>query len=130
MHSRHTLCELRNQRDTSKSMILVPLLNPKFAIGLAARLSRTSGSGHSRVERPRTSMLRKLVILAVVLAIIGAAVFWVVTIPATVPANTLQSHTPSLANGRTMFFAGGCASCHATPQQDDKTRLGGGFALK
>src|ERR1700704_1905149 len=31
-------CELRNQRDTSKSMILVPLLNPKFAIGLAARL--------------------------------------------------------------------------------------------
>ncbi len=75
-------------------------------------------------------MLRKLVILAVVLAIIGAAVFWVVTIPATVPANTLKPHTPSLANGRTMFFAGGCASCHATPQQDDKTRLGGGFALK
>jgi hypothetical protein len=28
--------ELRNQRDTSNSMILVPLLNPKFAIGLAA----------------------------------------------------------------------------------------------
>jgi hypothetical protein len=30
-------CELRNQRDTSNSMTLVPLLNPKFAIGLAAR---------------------------------------------------------------------------------------------
>src|SRR5262249_55050936 len=30
-------CELRNPRDTSKSMILVPLLNPKFAIGFAAR---------------------------------------------------------------------------------------------
>src|SRR2546426_1672000 len=75
-------------------------------------------------------MLRKLVILAVVLAIIGAAVFWVVTIPATIPANTLQPHTPSLANGRTMFFAGGCASCHATPRQDDKTRLSGGVALK
>src|SRR5207237_2748910 len=42
-------CELRNQRDTSKSMILVPLLNPKFAIGLPARLSRTSGSGHESV---------------------------------------------------------------------------------
>src|SRR3989454_4935644 len=39
-------CELRNQRDTSDSIILVPLLNPKFAIGLSARLSRTSGSGH------------------------------------------------------------------------------------
>jgi hypothetical protein len=32
----HALRELRNRKDTSKSMILVPLLNPKFAIGLAA----------------------------------------------------------------------------------------------
>src|ERR671930_1403140 len=31
-------CELRNQRDTSKFRFLVPLLNPKFAIGLAARV--------------------------------------------------------------------------------------------
>src|SRR2546427_7497370 len=37
--------ELRNQRDTSKSMILVPLLNPKFAIGLLGTAVRTSGSG-------------------------------------------------------------------------------------
>src|SRR6266511_1901838 len=29
-------CELLNPRDTSNFMILVPLLNPKFAIGLAA----------------------------------------------------------------------------------------------
>ena len=29
-----------------------------------------------------------------------------------------------------MFWAGGCASCHATPNQDDKTKLGGGLALK
>ena len=29
-----------------------------------------------------------------------------------------------------MFLAGGCASCHATPDQDDKTRLGGGLGLK
>ena len=32
-----------------------------------------------------------------------------------------------LENGRMMFFAGGCASCHATPRQDDRTRLGGGL---
>src|SRR2546426_4796247 len=40
-------CKLRNQRDTSKSMILVPLLNPKFAIGLPARLCelRVRGTG-------------------------------------------------------------------------------------
>ena len=36
---------------------------------------------------------------------------------------------PDLANGETMFNAGGCASCHATPKQDDKRRLGGGLAL-
>jgi mono/diheme cytochrome c family protein len=75
-------------------------------------------------------MLRKLTILIVVLAAIGLAVFWIVTIPATVPASALGTHTPNLDNGRTMFFAGGCASCHATPGQDDRTRLGGGLPLK
>ena len=29
-----------------------------------------------------------------------------------------------------MFYAGGCASCHMSPDQDDKTRLGGGRPLK
>jgi mono/diheme cytochrome c family protein len=28
-----------------------------------------------------------------------------------------------------LFYAGGCASCHAVPKQPDKTRLGGGLAL-
>src|SRR5713226_1148799 len=40
-------CELRNQRDTSKSMILVPLLNPKFAIGLPPRLCELRVRGTS-----------------------------------------------------------------------------------
>jgi hypothetical protein len=39
-------CELRNRRDTSNFMILVPLLNPKFATALAANCVRTSGSRH------------------------------------------------------------------------------------
>jgi mono/diheme cytochrome c family protein len=75
-------------------------------------------------------MVRKLFILAVVAAIIGLGVFWFVTIPATVPASALAAYTPNLANGQTMFNAGGCASCHATPGQDDRTKLGGGFGLK
>jgi len=69
-------------------------------------------------------MLRKLFLLAIVAAVIGAGVFWFVTIPATVPASALSAHTPDQANGKTIFHAGGCASCHATPGQDDKTRLG------
>ena len=39
-------CELRNQRGTSKLMILVPLLNLKFFIELAGSLERTSNSQH------------------------------------------------------------------------------------
>ena len=75
-------------------------------------------------------MLRKLIPLAVVAAVIGLAVFWFVTIPATLPASALANRTPDLANGKTMFYAGGCASCHATPNQEDKTKLGGGLGLK
>ena len=75
-------------------------------------------------------MLRRLVVLALIAAVVGFGVFWVVTIPATVPASALGSHVPSLENGKTLFLIGGCASCHATPGQDDKTRLGGGFGLK
>ena len=40
-----------------------------------------------------------------------------------------EARTANLANGETMFHAGGCASCHATPRQDDKRKLGGGLAL-
>src|SRR6266568_178868 len=43
-------CELRNQRDTSKYMILVPLLNPKFAIGLPARLCELRVRGTSGIR--------------------------------------------------------------------------------
>ncbi len=75
-------------------------------------------------------MLRKLILLAIAAAAAGLAVFWFVTIPATVPASALASRSTDPANGKEMFYAGGCASCHATPGQDDKTRLGGGLGLK
>ena len=75
-------------------------------------------------------MWRKLAILVALLAAIGLAVFWFVTIPATVAASALGPDTPNLDNGKTMFYAGGCASCHATPNQEDRTRLGGGLGLK
>lgn len=75
-------------------------------------------------------MLRKIIISLVVLAALGLGVFWVVTIPATVPASALPQRTPNLDNGKAMFFAGGCSSCHATPGQDDKSKLGGGLGLK
>jgi mono/diheme cytochrome c family protein len=46
-----------------------------------------------------------------------------------VAANTLPAYRPNLANGAMTFNAGGCSSCHAVPDQPDRTRLGGGLAI-
>jgi mono/diheme cytochrome c family protein len=75
-------------------------------------------------------MLRKLVGVALLVAALGLGAFWFLTIPSAVPASALPQRNPDLGNGRTMFLIGGCSSCHATPEQDDKTRLGGGLGLK
>ena len=74
-------------------------------------------------------MLRKLLLPGAGAALLGLAALWFLTIPATVPASALGPHAPDLANGRTMFLAGDCSSCHATPLQRDATRLGGGLGL-
>ena len=55
-------------------------------------------------------MLRKLVVAGAVVVILGLAAFWILTIPAAVPASALGPRTPDLANGKAMFYAGGCAS--------------------
>ena len=77
--------------------------------------------------------MNKLMIGAAAAVIAAAVLFWILTIPATVPASALPAYTPNVGNGRTMFYVGGCASCHATPDNDpkkiDPTRLGGGLAL-
>jgi mono/diheme cytochrome c family protein len=74
-------------------------------------------------------MLRKLIVLAVVAGLVGLGLFWFLTIPSTVPASALGAHQPNLANGKEMFYVGGCTSCHAVPGQEDKTKLGGGLGL-
>ena len=74
-------------------------------------------------------MLKRALLGLVLLAAIGAGTFWWLTIPAHVAAAALPAYQPNLANGQTMFNAGGCSSCHAVPNQPDRTRLGGGLAL-
>jgi mono/diheme cytochrome c family protein len=75
-------------------------------------------------------MHRILILLAAVAAVVAFGLFWVLTIPQTVPASTLGPHRADLGNGKTLFYIGGCASCHATPGQKDQSKLGGGLALK
>ena len=56
-------------------------------------------------------------------------VFWFLTIPPAPIARARRRIRPISSTASEMFFAGGCASCHAVPKQKDKTRLGGGLAL-
>ncbi len=74
-------------------------------------------------------MLRRILLLLVAAAAAGLSVFWWLTIPSVVTPDRLPSYTSNLANGLTIFNAGGCSSCHAVPNQPDRSKLGGGFAL-
>jgi mono/diheme cytochrome c family protein len=73
-------------------------------------------------------MLRRLFLAAVLAAAAGFAVFWWLTSPPMALAVS-GPYAPNLANGLTTFNAGGCSSCHAVPDQPDRTRLGGGLAI-
>ena len=76
--------------------------------------------------------MRLIVASVVALAALGVLAFWFLTNPELQRAGLepIPAGEADLANGRTMFLAGHCSSCHATPRQDDRTRLGGGFALR
>ncbi|HZB62181.1 MAG TPA: cytochrome c [Microvirga sp.] len=81
--------------------------------------------------------MRKAIIGLFVLAALGALGFWGLTSPAAYglirgdgSVTPVANREPDIENGRIQFYAGGCTSCHATPNQDDKLRLGGGYALK
>lgn len=74
--------------------------------------------------------MRMTITTLAVLALVAAAAFYVLTIPSPAVQGLLPARTADLANGETMFNIGGCASCHATPKQDDHRRLGGGLALE
>lgn len=75
--------------------------------------------------------MRKAILGLATLVAIGGGGFWLLTSPALQTAGTevLPDGQANLDNGRTLFLAGGCASCHAVPGQDDKNRLGGGLTL-
>jgi mono/diheme cytochrome c family protein len=78
--------------------------------------------------------MQRLTLIAAAAVVIGLGAFWIATLPAVIAASALPPYAPDAENGRTMFNIGGCASCHAVPNNDpdkvDRTRLGGGLALK
>lgn len=75
-------------------------------------------------------MLRRTISVALLAALATAGVYWWLSAPVGAAVGTAPARVPDLANGQMMFNAGGCASCHAVPDQPDRLRLGGGFAIK
>jgi mono/diheme cytochrome c family protein len=73
--------------------------------------------------------LSRILVALALLLVAGVGLFYFVTMPKVAITGTLPQRKADLANGETMFNAGGCASCHATPKQEDTRRLGGGLAL-
>lgn len=74
----------------------------------------------------------RLALGAVLAALLGGAAFWLLTRPNPLDAATLAAMPAGdAARGETVFWAGGCASCHAAEGAtgEDKLRLGGGRRL-
>ena len=73
--------------------------------------------------------------VAILLALAGviAAAFWLLTIPQRLPDSAIAAPGRGVAaRGERIFWAGGCASCHAAAgaKADDRFKLGGGAPLK
>src|SRR6476469_6984554 len=75
-------------------------------------------------------MLQRTILAGLLAAVVAAGVYWWLSAPKVAAAGHAPDHAANLANGEVMFNAGGCASCHATPDQPDRGRLGGGVAIK
>ncbi|MEP5376752.1 MAG: cytochrome c, partial [Hyphomicrobiales bacterium] len=74
-------------------------------------------------------VLRLLVLLAI-LGVFAAVGLWI-TRPMTEDPDQVSALTPDVENGKVVFFAGGCASCHAAEgsSEDAKQTLAGGQAF-
>lgn len=81
--------------------------------------------------------MRRLLLALVILIVAGGGVFCWLTAPDRLSAAVLPAHDADLKNGEYLFYAGGCASCHAvpakakcdTPKYKDKLKLAGGRCL-
>lgn len=78
--------------------------------------------------------MKRLIHWFLALAILGIVGFFVLTSPLTwslihPKRDVADNAAPNIQNGRTIFIASDCATCHATPNQNDHLKLGGGRAL-
>lgn len=76
-------------------------------------------------------MLKQFIVFILIIVLAGAGVFFLLTMPQPLAADSLPEHQIDIRNGETMFWAGGCASCHAAPEAEGEARLSlsGGLEL-
>lgn len=78
-------------------------------------------------------MIKKIAGILISLGIVAAIIAWFLSAPIKLEDYiTANMETGNSVAGETMFWAGGCGSCHAVKNAkgDDKLKLGGGHALK
>lgn len=68
-------------------------------------------------------LAKRLIGFAALGGAVALAGAWWLSAPSRIDASALPTHTPDLANGERMFFAGGCASCHSAPDAGGEARL-------
>ena len=76
--------------------------------------------------------MRTLLVVLCFLAAAGIGAFWWLTAPESIAAEALPSAAGDPEKGEYVFYATGCASCHAAPgaKGEDKLKLAGGLAFK
>ena len=75
--------------------------------------------------------MRQSILIVFIFALLAGGTFIIVTMPRPLDASVLPDHEPDIENGRTMFWVGGCASCHAAPgaEGEERLKLAGGVEL-
>ena len=73
--------------------------------------------------------MKRILKILIVCALLGAGIGWVLTAPAALPDAVAEGHVADPEHGALVFAAAGCASCHAAPEGEDKSRLPGGEAF-
>ena len=75
-------------------------------------------------------MFNRMTLIALCLVVLGAALAWILSAPNFLPERDIASMPAGdAASGELVFWAGGCASCHAAPKAEgeDKLKLAGGL---
>lgn len=78
-------------------------------------------------------IVARLAVGVIAVGAVGGTAFWFLTAPALLEESEIAAlGTGDATKGERIFWAGGCASCHARPKAegDAKLELGGGLELK